>query len=481
MKWLFRLPRYQVYFLQLENYELGRFWKLIPKTYASQVPMRHRIVWTPKLLAVASIAFLIEVFLAASLGLFLASSLFAALVIAFLVFIVLLLSHFVFLSIAVLLVSPADFLAKKRIIYEARGKLNGYRDLTIIAIAGSYGKTTMKEALTAVLSEKYKTLATPGNINTPIGISRAILDDLRPDTEVFIVEMGEHYPGDITFLTELTPPDVVILTGIGAAHQERFGTPEALAAGIFEAVSGMKKGGLAVLNADSEPIRENYKRYTEGREFAFYSSRNDPLARFVSETSGFRDDGSGFSFTLSEKEVPIGNLDTPLLGEYAIGIAEACFIVGRRMGVSENAIRAGFGKLRPVPHRLQIVPSGNGVLVIDDSYNGNPEGVRYAIEVLGRFKDRRKVYITPGLVEGGEKTEEIHREIGKLLAGTADIVVLIRNSVTPFIADELQKGGFPEERIRWFASGPEAHAAVPDIVKAGDVVVFQNDWPDNYT
>lgn len=470
----------QLYFLQLENYELGRFLALVPRSYAFSSALRQNIVWTPKAILIANLALLLELVLACVITFSAFSSAVPALVSAFLLFHVFLALHFVFLIIVTVCIAPIDALAKRRIIASARAELALHPGMKVVAVVGSYGKTTMKEALAKVLSRKYRTVVTPGNLNTPLGISRTILKELKPDTEVFVVEMGEHYPGDLTFLAALVPPDVVVVTGIGEAHLERFGTIEALTSGIFEAVAGLKPEGLVVLNADSVTIKEQYQKYAHVRDIAFFSAHNDPLSRLRTADLLFREDGSGISFTLSEGSGPVENFSTALLGGYVLGIAEACWIVGKRFGIPGDDIARGFREILPVPHRLERVPSKNGVLVIDDSYNGNPEGARYAIETLGRFKDRRKVYVTPGLVEAGTQAEAVHRAIGKELASVADTVILIRNSVTPFIADELLKNGFEEKDLHWFGTATEAHARLADIVRTGDVVLFQNDWPDNY-
>ena len=157
----------------------------------------------------------------------------------------------------------------------------------------------------------------------------------------------------------------------------------------------------------------------------------------------------------------------------AICVAEA-------LGMTRAEITHGVVMTRSIAHRLAPFSTANGVLVIDDSYNGNPDGAREAVRVLARFKNRRKLYITPGLVEMGKMSAEIHRTIGRKLATVADIVILIKNSATAYIAEGLASANFKKQNIIWFASAHEAHAALPAILKSEDIVLFQNDWPDNY-
>jgi UDP-N-acetylmuramoyl-tripeptide--D-alanyl-D-alanine ligase len=143
-------------------------------------------------------------------------------------------------------------------------------------------------------------------------------------------------------------------------------------------------------------------------------------------------------------------------------------------------IQQGVAKIQALPHRLQPIEGSRGVLVIDDSYNGNPTGVSEAIYVLSTYPGRRKVYITPGLVETGARAAEIHRQIGKELSGVANFVVLVENSVTKYIAEGLLANGFKKENIKWYKSTESAHADMANIIQPNDVVLFQNDWTDNY-
>jgi len=320
----------------------------------------------------------------------------------------------------------------------------------IIGIAGSYGKTTMKEAISTILSQKYTVLKTPENINTSLGIARMINRKLNEKTEVLVVEMGEYTKGDIHYICTVVKPQIGIITGINEAHLERMGKIENTIQTIFEIAQNMNKKGLLVLNGDDELIKSNYNSYISQQKVAWYSKDNSL------------------------------DLKSGLLGRYGRGVVHAGSIIGKELGLSDEQIKKGAALVKPLSHRLEPIEGARGVLVIDDSYNGNPEGVREAIHVLSTYEGRRKVYITPGLVETGEKNAEIHREIGQELAPVADLVVLIENSATPFIAEGLIEKGFKKDALLWYKSSTAAHADMGNIVRPNDVVVFQNDWPDNY-
>ena len=169
-----------------------------------------------------------------------------------------------------------------------------------------------------------------------------------------------------------------------------------------------------------------------------------------------------------------------ILGDYFKSTLSGCVKIAEGLGLGTEQIKSGVSKIKPVEHRLQLIPNPNNILVIDDSYSGNPDGVKEAIKVLSEFTDRRKIYLTPGLVEMGEKKEEVHRSIGKQLATVADKVMLIKNSVTPFIASGLEQAGYKKEQISWFDSALAAHRSLKNFLQPNDVIIFQNDWSDNY-
>ncbi len=460
----FRAVQHQLYLLQLENYNLARFLRLIRlNSVIPRIVPRKPLVWTLKLRAVFVLALILKIAVAALLAsLFtgtLAVIVFLAAVFVFSV------SFFVFLVLATVLLWPADFILKFLIISAARRKISKFPNLKIIGITGSYGKTTTKESLAAILAQKYKILKTPENINTPVGVARLVLKNLRPDTQIFIVEMGAYKRGDIRALCKITRPAVAVLTGINEAHLERFGSLENTLKAKFEIVENALPDGMVVLNGDDRLVMQNYQKYGLGRKVFFYKCGD------IGD-SKFNEDGSG---------TEIRGVKIPILGEYILGVVSACVIISKQLGLTDREIEAGMREIKPVPHRLQVLPSATpGILVVDDSYNGNPDGAREAIKVLAKFKARRKIYITPGLVEMGQRVYEVHREIGRQLVQVADVVILIRNSVSYLIAEGIlcAPEGYPQ--IFWYKDAKAAHAALPQILKSGDVVLFQNDWPDNY-
>ncbi len=492
---------YQLYLLQLENYELGRYLRLLYKKgfLPPKAPLRKGLVWTGK----ALVFFLASEFMIFALAGYVAWALersvlenWAACFVAgaglaagfnFL--------SFIFFVAVTVLFKPVDFLLKSGLKARARARVEKYPQIKIIGVAGSYGKTTVKEVLKAVLSVKFQVISTPESINTPVGISRWIMKKITPEVDVAIVEMGEHYSGDIREICEIAPPDIAVITGINEAHLERMRSMEAVEATIFEAVSSAKPGALIVLNGDDVRIRENYKKYAwPDHKILEYLFSNI-------QTPNFNANGMYWGFKINQSE----EAKLHLLGEYALGIADCAIKIGQSLGMAPGEIKHGLEKVRPVEHRLQPSVSPGNILVIDDAYNGNSAGAAEAIKVLSRFGNRRKIYITPGLVETGAAAKDVHLEIGRRLASVADVVILIRNSVTGYIeegvlsviarntSDEAisTSGRLPrpsdalrarndKPEIIWFETAQEAHSSLSKILKSNDVILFQNDWGDQY-
>lgn len=354
---------------------------------------------------------------------------------------------------------------EKRIVAAAKTKLAAHKGIKI-AIVGSFGKTTMKEILSAVLAEGKKVAATPGNMNTPLGISRFI-DRLDGSEEVLIFELGEYYPGDIRDLCHLVQPDMGVITGINEAHLERFKSIDRTIATIYELADYLGDKPLWV-NGESKLAAENLRK----GNVAYTRKGVGPLKVQHAKTGL-----AGTDFQIVGGGTKL-RLHSDLLGMHNVGPLAAGVAIAENLGLHSAQIEAGITKTKPFDHRMQPAEAG-GIWTIDDSYNGNPDGARVAIEFLADLKDHRRVYVTPGLVEVGSATADVHREIGRKLAGNVDVVILVNNSATPFIAEGLKEKNFAGE-VLWYDDGLSCLSALSQITKPGDVVLLQNDWSDNY-
>ncbi|MEP7103353.1 MAG: UDP-N-acetylmuramoyl-tripeptide--D-alanyl-D-alanine ligase [Candidatus Dojkabacteria bacterium] len=498
----YKIIKYQLYLFQLEEYDGRRYLDaILHKGLIPTSSLRKELQWTLKAKLIFLISLILQIAVAAAdshlIGLILFNStLVLIIILIFELFLVAYLS-FIFNIVASWILFPLEYFQKQRLINQAKSKYQKLKtqnsELKTIGITGSFGKTTMKETLSTILSEKFKVVSTPENINTPIGLARVILSSLNESTEVFVVEMGEYVKGDVDALCQIAKPDISVITGINEAHLERYGSMKNAVDTKFEIVENTPEGGLVVLNGNDKLTTENYERFTKNKRVEWFNSESSPP---VYLTNGKAPDAGGragkFKVLSSkfdiEKLVRRIEIQTPtsalsaqtnIIAEYIGGNILASMIVGTELGMSEAQIKLGITQLKPAPYRLEVKKNGD-IVVIDDTYNGNSDGIKAGIKLLSEFTNRRKVYVTPGLVETGELKEEIHKEIGKQLASVADLVILTKNSATPFIAEGLKEAGFTEDKIVWYETSKETYEKLRENLQTGDVVMMQNDWSDNY-
>lgn len=462
-----RYPRTLVYMLQASEYDLKEFsaWYGRVRDFRA-VERRKSIDWTTKATALyrGALAFLCLSGLLVLLGLALHSAL--SVLGAAVVILLAPLALPAVLAAAVRLGAYIQRPMERRAIDAARKRLRAHPGIKI-AIAGSYGKTTMREIVKTVLSAGKRVAAPPGSHNTPLAIA-SFIQSLTREEEIIIFELGEYYPGDVRALCDIVEPDIGIITGVNEAHLSKFGTLEATAGTIFE-LADYLRGKPLYVNAENDIVAQN------APEGAIHFSREMIGDWRIDDAQS---DLDGTQFTVREHGIAI-SASSKLLGLHMVGPIAAAAHLGRELGLTVAQVEDGIAQTTAFAHRLEPRRDASGVTTIDDSYNGNPDGVRAAIEFLASLRARR-IYVTPGLVEMGARAEAVHTSIGRQLAEAGiEHVILVRNSVTPWIARGLEESGF-SGKLTWFEDGPSAYAALPLLTALGDVVLLQNDWPDQY-
>ena len=359
---------------------------------------------------------------------------------------------------------------------DAKRILRSMPHLKIIGITGSFGKTSTKHFLYRVLSEKYNVLMTPGNFNTTLGVVRTVREHLKPHHEVFIVEMGAKQRGDIKEICDLVEPQMGIITSVGEMHLETFGSVEMVARTKFELIEALPEGGFGVVNIDSQAAYEHLKGLD--RRVATYSVDND-AADYRATDICYASSETSFAVRCGDR-VDEGYA-THILGRGNILNITAALAVAEHMGVSLEARRRAVRQIEQVEHRLSMRRTG-GITILDDAYNSNPTGARMALEVLSQFATEGCRYVvTPGFVEMGAKQYENNRAFGRDIAmSQADAVYVVNEVNRKAIVEGLAEGGYPEERVHPVASFTEAMAELQPRLKAGDVVLYENDLPDSF-
>jgi len=377
-------------------------------------------------------------------------------------------------ALAGLLAWPIEKLISEMYFRDAQRILKNRPELIKIGITGSYGKTSVKFILGTMLAEKYQTLVTPSSFNTPMGVTKIIRTKLQPAHQVFVAEMGARHVGDIKEMCRLVHPTYGVLTSVGPQHLDTFKTIDRIKKTKYELMDAIPAEGCCFFPDDGAICRELYDKTTKTKRLCCLNDNGlaDVWAEDVTVSP------AGSHFMLCTKEGGIA-CETKLLGEHNIQNILLAATVCLHLGLNLRQISRGIARLSPVEHRLQLIPS-TGVTIIDDAFNSNPRGAEAALKVIREFPGRR-IIITPGMVELGAGEDEFNRAFGRKMADCVDVAILVGVKHTQPIAEGLKEAGFAGENIHPVKSLDEAAALLRQIGKPGDVALFENDLPDNYS
>lgn len=376
------------------------------------------------------------------------------------------------LALLVLFINmPMEACVSRHYIHDAKRILKQSPNMKIIGVTGSYGKTTTKFMIARLLQEKYTVTVTPESFNTPMGVVRTIREKMKPGTEIFVVEMGAKRVGDIQEICEFVHPDYGVITSIGPQHLDTFRCMDNIIRTKFELADAVAhKNGVMFLNYDSAPVRQRKPAHS-----LCYGT--DPSLDAYAADITYHEGGASFTVCLGEEKIP---LTTRLLGQHNLVNLTAAVAVARYFGVSAADIQYAVSTLKATAHRLEVKSFTGGSILIDDAYNANPAGCLEAVNVLGRFAHKKKIIVTPGLVELGEKEYQCNFDLGVSAGHTCDQIVLVGLNRSKPIADGVRSTGFPEENLHIVASFKDAMVLLHPTLDAGCAVLLENDLPDNY-
>ena len=374
---------------------------------------------------------------------------------------------------------------------EAKNKINDLNP-TIIAVTGSFGKTSVKHILGHILKSQAPTLITPGSVNTPMGITRVIREQLSAAHKYFIVEMGAYGPGSIARLCDLTSPDYGIISAIGHAHYERFKTLETVAATKFELAQAVlsKKGKMIVHERtlrfensrrikDEKPIfftvvGEPYNLKTHNSIKEYYLKDGDPVIEDIIQSK------NGLEVRLLWNDDAY-ILKAPLYGRHHGHNIALAFITAVQLGIEPSQVETALMSLPQIAHRLEVKKQPDGTTIIDDAYNSNPAGFSTALQLLEKLgtKDAQKILVTPGMVELGQAHDQAHAKAGQHAGEVCDICIVVQpQRIKRFIDGFYQTGrGKTLVEVDTF---DEAADRLADFKRVGDVILLENDLPDIY-
>ncbi len=371
-----------------------------------------------------------------------------------------------------LLLVPLENLIVKKYVVQAAHRLKKYPELIKIGITGSYGKTSTKYMLNSILSQKYNVCMSPHSFNTITGLSKVINDYLKPQNQVLITEMGARNVGDIKKLAGFIKPKYGIITNIGSQHLLTFGSVENIENTKYELIQALPQDGYAVFNGDNAGAKKLYDKCPIKKDLV--GNCQDSSVSY----SRIRVDEKGTHFTLVVGEQKI-NCNTKLIGKHNVENILLCVRIALELGLTLEQIQQGIKNLKPVPHRLEMLNNDNNVIVLDDSYNASVEGSEVALDVLSKFGNK-KIIVTPGLVELGNKEKEENYNFGVKMTKVADYIIIVNRVNREAILQGIQSTDFNMARVYQAETLNDAKQLLKGIVQSGDAVLFENDLPDNY-
>ncbi len=374
------------------------------------------------------------------------------------------------------MLEPFEERVKARFRAEAVEKFNKLAP-TVVAITGSFGKTSTKHILAHILDAAAPTLATPGSVNTEMGITRVIREQLTPEHQYFIVEMGAYGPGSIARLCRLTPPDVALITAVGAAHYERFKTLETVAKAKFEIAEAVfANKGRAVVSVDGIPTDLLAER-TKAVPGDYITAGKNGAIGLVGHT--ITPDGLQIDITDGEDK---HTLKSPLFGNHQVDNILMASATARALGLPWAAIKGALATVPQIRYRLEVAKSAGAPTLVNDAYNSNPIGFAAALDCLDVLvkPNGRRILVTPGMVELGAIHDAEHERLGTLAANHTDIVCVVTPDRIPSFLKGLEAANDGSTTVMTFSTQDAAEQWVKANWKPEDVVLFENNLPDLY-
>lgn len=353
-------------------------------------------------------------------------------------------------------------------------KIKKMNNLNVIGITGSYGKTSSKNILNDILSVKFNSITTPKNFNTQYGLIITINNYIDKFNDIFIAEMGAFKMGRIKLLCNLVKPKYGIITSIGTAHLETFGSRENIQKGKFELIESLPNDGVGILNMD-DPYQVNYKIKNKCKIIwiGIENKNADILAKNI------KIDSSGMTFDVYFKSDKVTHtFKTRLLGNANIYNILSGIAFGKYMGMSLKELELGVKRIRPIEHRLELKKMHDKT-IIDDAYNSNPVGSKMALDVL-KLMDGLKIVVTPGMIELGTEQYELNKKFGEYISEVADYVILVGEKQTKPILDGLKEKKYKTNNIKVINDVKEAFKIIDEVkIKNKETyVLLENDLPD---
>jgi UDP-N-acetylmuramoyl-tripeptide--D-alanyl-D-alanine ligase len=354
---------------------------------------------------------------------------------------------------------------------QATKKRKQREDLLVIGTTGSYGKTTTKEFLAHILSQKFNVLKTEAHNNTELAIANTLLRKLKDSHEVFIVEMGAYRRGEIKTLCEMTQPKIGILTGINDQHISLFGSQENIIKGKYELIEALPPKGLAVFNGDNKYCAILY--YKTHKPKRMYSSFKDDAEYKISNIAAKE---NLLRWSITVRGVGTTEFEAPLIGRHYVENCTGAIIIAFELGMNSEEIQGALSTLKPFPHTMELKKGINGIRVIDDSYSGKTAGVFAGLDALSNFSGQ-KVIVMPTLIELGKDALDIHKDVAKRIAEVCKTAIITGSDFFGPMQEVALANGMTEIDFVYMIDPHKIVDKIKSATKSGDVVLLESRVP----
>ncbi len=375
------------------------------------------------------------------------------------------------LKISLFLASFIELPIRKTTEVKAKKKLlllkkNG---LVVVGIAGSFAKTSTKHILNHALSSEHTVLVTPASINTPLGIAQVILNKLTKEHTLFVVELGEYYRGDITQLAKFVEPDYGIVTPIGHQHLERMGSLENIALTIGELIEYFGNDKAKVLVSD-----QNKDYFTN--DLTYYGK--DSSSQYQTKLSELSTRGTEFTIITPTDQL---SAFMPLFGEHQAVNTLPSVWLANQLGLNEEKIVKKLSTLPFIHRRHEPTFAQNNVLILDNSYNTNPEAMAASLSLLSDLPATQRVIITMGYVELGSESDRLHYQLGKQLANSVDLVGLVTSRKNASVKAGFLENGGDKNNLVVAATPEKAFELLKEKIKPNSIVLFEGGYQELFS
>ena len=384
----------------------------------------------------------------------------------------------IIISIIVLVFQPFFVLLRNGKLRKARNKMRKVKSvsgLKVIAITGSYGKTSTKEFLTTILSKKFKVLSTKEHQNSEVGVANCILDELKPSHQIFIAEVGAYNKGKVKEVCSMVKPNFGIVTGVNEQHLALFGSLDNLlsAEGGRELATALPKDGILFVNGENKYCLKLYKNFNGNKKI--YSLSNKIIDSDIWSDSVAINKNS-ISFLAIDKSGEMAHFDVKVLGGQNVQNLLGAILIAKELGMSFGEISKVCKDIIEEQAGMTIKLGKHGINIVDSSYSSNPDGVFADLDYL-KILSGKKVIIMPCLIEIGKKSAEIHEKIGRKIGEICDLAIITSKDKFMEIRYGAMQAGMSERDIVLCDSPQDIYSMITIFCKSGDSILLEGRVP----